>query len=116
MFPPRGAVRIIAAALSGDVEPLAALVAELEKACRPLGFPVERRAYYPHVTLARARTPLAPVMRAKLSDLAKGSWSGPEFTATELILMESRLKPQGAEYVPAARFGLQGACATPGPN
>src|SRR6266498_3146377 len=54
-FPERGPVRIVAAAMAGEIETLAGLHAGIEQRCKFLGFEKENRKYRPHVTLARAR-------------------------------------------------------------
>jgi RNA 2',3'-cyclic 3'-phosphodiesterase len=105
-FPPRGPVRIVAAGLEGDVSSLRGVHQRVERACAPLGFGPEGRAYRPHVTLARARRPLPPVLRQRLSAAAGSHWPGPDMLVDELVLMQSTLKPSGSEYVPLARFGI----------
>ena len=108
-FPPRGPVRVIAAGLEegGGVGRLPRLHAETEAACAGLGFPREGRPYRPHVTLARARIPVPASRRAPLEELTASAWPGPAFTAGEFCLIESRLKPTGAEYTVLARFPLR---------
>jgi RNA 2',3'-cyclic 3'-phosphodiesterase len=105
-FPPRGPVRIIAAALGGTVAPLQALHQAIEQRCAFLGFEREGRAYTPHVTLGRARPTLPPATRERAAAVTEGMWPGPRFAVGEFVLMESRLKPTGAEYHVAARFAV----------
>ena len=62
----------------------------------------------PHLTLARTRD------RADLTGLVDelGRYQGPAWTATELVLMESHLRPKGQRgprYEPLARFPLGGS-------
>jgi 2'-5' RNA ligase len=106
-FPERGPVRIVAAALEGTLGPLKALHAAIEQRCAFLGFEREARSYRPHVTLARARPTLPPAVRERLTGATTATWPGPTFVVPEFVLMESRLKPSGAEYLVAARFPLQ---------
>lgn len=103
-FPDRGPVRIITAALGGQVEALAAVHAAIEQRCRFLGFERETRAYRLHVTLARARPTLPPTTRECLSESTRALWPGPAFVAREFVLVQSVLKPQGSEYLMRARF------------
>lgn len=72
--------------------PLARLARELESTLEPLGFSAEKRAFRPHVTLARFRSSL----RSLPSDLPR-LWVG-GFEAKALDLMESRLDGDGAIY------------------
>jgi RNA 2',3'-cyclic 3'-phosphodiesterase len=103
-FPSRGSVRIVASALGGQVEALAAVHAAIEQRCRFLGFERETRAYRPHVTLARARPALPPATRERLSLATEDLFPGPAFVAEEFVLVRSTLRPQGSEYVTIARF------------
>jgi 2'-5' RNA ligase len=108
-FPPRGPVRIVAAALGGTVAPLLALHQAIEQRCAFLGFEREGRAYAPHVTLGRARPTLPPATRDRAAATTDGAWPGPRFVVGEFVLMESRLKPTGAEYHVAERFVVGGS-------
>lgn len=106
-FPPRGAIRVIAAGLSGDLLSLRAIHAAVEDACDPLGFPREDRPFRPHVTLARAK-PFGP--RWDRETIGEGlAWPTPAFRPEAFQLMESHLSPEGARYVPVAHFPLNRA-------
>jgi 2'-5' RNA ligase len=82
---------------------LAQLVAQVENAVAPLGFPPEDRPFKPHLTLARFKVPRPqPKLEALLAvqnSLLLGS-----FDVSEFFLWESRLLPGGAEYHKVARF------------
>jgi RNA 2',3'-cyclic 3'-phosphodiesterase len=84
-------------------EPLAALAARVEEAMEKAGFPREQRAFNPHLTLARFKTPRPQPELAALAedqnDLSLG-----RFEVSEFFLFESKLRPQGAEYRKLARF------------
>jgi 2'-5' RNA ligase len=86
------------------VEALVAVHAAIEQRCRFLGFERETRAYRPHVTLARARPTLAAAVRPQLPKATPTLWPGPAFMASEFVLVQSTLKPPGAEYTTIARF------------
>jgi 2'-5' RNA ligase len=103
-FPSRGPVRIVAAALGGQVDALAAVHAAIEQRCRFLSFDRETRAYRPHVTLARARPTLPATTRQRLAEATQAHWPGPAFVVKEFVLVRSTLKPQGSEYSTIARF------------
>ncbi|HEY0628260.1 MAG TPA: RNA 2',3'-cyclic phosphodiesterase [Sphingomicrobium sp.] len=82
---------------------LKALHAKVERACQSVGLEPERRAYHPHITLARwkGRAPgLGHFMERH------GSLSAPSWNVTEFTLYESRLSRNGAHYEPVARFPL----------
>jgi 2'-5' RNA ligase len=70
----------------------------------PLGHEPEARAFHPHLTLARCKTPadLRPVVAALGSDPV-----GPAWTVSEVVVFESRLRSAGAEYIPRARIPLR---------
>jgi RNA 2',3'-cyclic 3'-phosphodiesterase len=102
-FPPRGPMRIIGAALTAPPA-LLSLVAQLESACGPLGFAPERRAYRPHITLARTRAPLPQALRGRLADATRDAWPGPVFAPEGFVLMHSQLSHQGSTYLPISRF------------
>jgi RNA 2',3'-cyclic 3'-phosphodiesterase len=105
-LPPRGPVRVIAAGVGGDVGRLALLHQEIERACDKVGIAPERREYRPHITLARAKVPLPRHVRERLAVAGARHLPSPVFEAREFVLMESRLRREGAEYVPATRFPL----------
>jgi 2'-5' RNA ligase len=106
-LPPRGPVRVIAAGVGGDVGRLILLHREIEDACGKIGFAPESREYRPHITLARAKVPLPRHVRESLSAAGGRHVPVPAFDVREFVLMESRLRPQGAEYLPVARFPLR---------
>jgi len=109
-FPTLRRPRVLWAGLTAGVPELTALAASVEGALAPLGFPAEGRAFSAHLTIGRVRSPrgggaLAPaVERADAAEL--GAW-----TASELVLYESRLRPAGALYVPVSRHRLRGGRA-----
>jgi RNA 2',3'-cyclic 3'-phosphodiesterase len=87
-------------------EPLKALAAKVERACQSAGLPPERRAFHPHVTLARwsgAAPPLDPLIERH------ASLTSPPFEVEEFILYESHLRRDGAHYEAIAANPLRGA-------
>jgi 2'-5' RNA ligase len=56
-FPPRGAARVLWLGVKDLSGGLAQLQRRLEQECESAGFPAEPRAFKPHLTLARLRTP-----------------------------------------------------------
>jgi 2'-5' RNA ligase len=76
---------------------LATLASEIDRLLEPLGIPREGRAFVPHLTLARFKSPDGVGALVKKS----GEFSGRDFGSsreTEFHLFESKLKPGGAEY------------------
>ena len=89
--------RVLFAAMSGDVERLARLHADLEEALTPFGYQPEKRDYRPHVTLARARDPRGePTLAACVEELA--SLEPVQIPVADVVLYQSRLSPKGPTY------------------
>ena len=84
-------------------EPLKALHKKIDHALERAGVERERRAYLPHITLARfgrGAGPLQPLLES-----AGGLASAP-FPVEQFRLYESQLTPNGAIYTPVARYPL----------
>lgn len=84
--------------------PVAALAARIERACQFAGLEPERRAFHPHITLARWKGRRTREVHEFLES-HRGLSSGP-FTADAFILFESRLSRHGAHYEQVARYPL----------
>jgi RNA 2',3'-cyclic 3'-phosphodiesterase len=98
-FPSVNAPRVVWLGLGGDVVPLTQLFYRLEKAYATMGYPPEGRAFNPHLTLGRVKSPANRVRLAKmLEKLPPVDW--PPFEVKELILFQSVLSPQGSKYTP----------------
>ncbi|RIL10367.1 MAG: RNA 2',3'-cyclic phosphodiesterase [Proteobacteria bacterium] len=103
-FPTRGQVRVVWAGLEQESpRPLADLAARIDQALMSLGYQKEDRPFSPHITLARARKPIALDTRsiidaAKLEAIA-ASWK-------LLSLFESKMSPTGSEYRVIESFEL----------
>jgi RNA 2',3'-cyclic 3'-phosphodiesterase len=107
-LPPRGPVRVIAVGIGGDAGALRQLYAAVELKCEAAGFPADRGDYHPHITLARAKTPLPRYARSNLVNAGAARLPTGEAHVGEFVLMESRLVgPTGPEYIPVARFPLK---------
>ena len=84
--------------------PVAALASKVERACESAGLEPERRAFHPHITLARwkgRRTREVQDFLTRTSGL-----SSEPFDVTEFILFESRLSRHGAHYEPVESYPL----------
>jgi RNA 2',3'-cyclic 3'-phosphodiesterase len=99
-FPPRGAPRVLWLGPTGEIAPLSALALECRDALAAIGFEVEHRAYHPHCTLGRPRTPWHAAARAAWASAvdAASDQTVIRFTARRLVLFESRSAPGGALY------------------
>jgi 2'-5' RNA ligase len=84
-------------------EPLHALHKKVDQALVRVGVEPDRRAYMPHVTIARLPRGAGPV-RALVEQ--SGGVAGPPFEVEELCLVESRLTPDGPLYSVAERYAL----------
>lgn len=76
---------------TGELARLAGAVAD---ACAELGFPREKRAFHPHVTIGRLREPAA--VGDVLLPLSEQAFS--ETRCDSIVLYESIMKPGGSEY------------------
>lgn len=104
MFDSRSRPNAIWAGVS-PLDPLAALHRKIDQAIVAVGLPPERRAYLPHITLARLPRSAGPVDRWLAEHVALASEF---FTIDAMILFESRLGASGASYEPVARYPLTG--------
>ena len=85
--------------------PIAALAAKIERVCVTVGLGPERRAFHPHITLARWKGRRSREV-ADFLDRTRGLTSEP-FAVTEFILFESRLSRHGAHYEEVATYALK---------
>jgi len=112
VFPNPRSPRVLWAGIDSGPE-LAALASQIEETLNPLGFAREKRAFSPHVTLARFkssgnRLALAELLSAYASESPGGDIHGfGTMAATHFHLYESKLSPQGARYSKLASFALE---------
>lgn len=103
-FPPRGAARVLWLDVKDRSGRLSQLRSRLEQECEAAGFPREPRAFQPHLTLARLRTPKDA---HALSEAHRHKSFGPYFfEVNELIVMRSELGPGGSRYTPIAQHAF----------
>ena len=76
---------------------------KVDQACLRVGMPLERRAFHPHITLARLNRSSGPA--EPFLERWAGLSSAP-FLADSLCLYESRLGSEGASYTIVARYPL----------
>lgn len=84
--------------------PVSALAAKIERVCQQVGLEPERRAFFPHVTLARWKGRRSREV-ADFLERRRGISSEP-FSVTDFLLFESRLSRHGAHYEPIAAYPL----------
>jgi 2'-5' RNA ligase len=84
-------------------EQLRALAAKVERACQSAGLEPERRAFHPHITLARwkGKAQRLAAYLERHSGLTSNPWEAREF-----ILYESHLGREGAHYEAIERIPL----------
>lgn len=82
---------------------LKTLAADIDHALHKVGFPLEERPFSPHLTLARFNPPGTPPKLASLvkENAARGFGS---LSESQFHLIESKLKPTGAEYTTLQSF------------
>ena len=107
-FPTIQRPRVLWAGIAAGAPRLVALAEAVERALVPLGCPPEARPFRAHLTIARVRSPrdagaLAKAIEAE-GAVALGTW-----TAGEVVLYQSHLKPTGAVHERVARHRLRGA-------
>ena len=84
--------------------PLAALAAKIERLCQCAGLQPERRAFHPHITLARWKGRRTREVESYI-ERHKGLSSDP-FPVDRFALFESRLSRHGAHYEEVGAFAL----------
>jgi 2'-5' RNA ligase len=84
--------------------PLAALAAKVERTCQSVGLEPERRAFHPHITLARWKGRRTREVHDFL-ERRRGLASEP-FPVDRFILFESHLSKHGAHYEEVASYDL----------
>ena len=82
---------------------LASLARDTEAALTPLGVAKEERAYSPHLTLARIKTPgKQPALLQAVAKLPSLEFGG--FVADRFYLYQSRTAPSGSVYTKLSEF------------
>jgi 2'-5' RNA ligase len=82
-------------------EPVAALAARIERTCQSAGLEAERRAFHPHITLARWKG-----RRTRAFLERHGGLASDPFEVDAFVLFESRLSRHGAHYEEVERYPL----------
>jgi RNA 2',3'-cyclic 3'-phosphodiesterase len=100
-FPSRRRARVLWMGVEDPSGVLRELAADLDSSLRTLGYEPERRAYTPHLTLARFKSPISVPDSTPIDGRAMSS-----FVVNHLTLWRSRLHPSGARYEVVETFEL----------
>ena len=100
------------AGIAGDLDSLGALQANVDGCLADLGFARERRAFNPHLTIARMRDSASREDRSRALCVLRASQphEAMSFDVDAIALFQSTLAPGGAVYRRLLRVPLAGAC------
>lgn len=85
---------------------LTELASQIDSILEPLGIEREKRAYSPHLTLARIKTPDKQLVEVKRAVANLPSTDFGSFTAGSFHLYQSKTHPSGSIYTKLADFSL----------
>ncbi|MHA2297970.1 MAG: RNA 2',3'-cyclic phosphodiesterase [Candidatus Hodarchaeales archaeon] len=98
-FPGTTRPRVVWVGLSGGTDQLVSLAKVIDERMQSLGFPREKRAFSPHLTLARVKKADLRVIQDLQHLVLKNKESEfGRFTVTKIILKRSTLTPRGPIY------------------
>jgi RNA 2',3'-cyclic 3'-phosphodiesterase len=101
-FPNEKRPRVFWAGMQASAN-LKSLAADIDQAAHRLGFPLEDRPFTPHLTLARFPLPgVPPKLLQAIQEMSAQAFGS--LQAAEFHLIESKLKPTGAEYTTLQTF------------
>jgi 2'-5' RNA ligase len=104
VFPNINNPRVLWIGLIDEESRLGEIKRDLENMCEKIGFLKEKRAYTPHLTIARIREP------QKSKGLAQrhleNKFEPASFHVSEIVIYESRLQPTGSVYLPVFKSGF----------
>ena len=107
-FPNLRAPRVVWMGVSQDPK-LELLQHDVERACEALGFPLDARAFRPHITLGRTRDRVARDDARAIAAAARGVRFHASAPARSVDLMQSELGPRGARHTVLAALALGGS-------
>ncbi|HXU38063.1 MAG TPA: RNA 2',3'-cyclic phosphodiesterase [Blastocatellia bacterium] len=103
-FPSTRNPRVLWIGFSEVPDALRQLYSSLEDELDREGFAREKRKFSPHLTIGRLRGPKNATQLAEL--LIESGFTAERFSASEVIVMRSDLKPTGSIYTPQAVIKL----------
>ena len=104
-FPNLRTPRVVWLGVTADPK-LELLQHDVERTCADLGYPLDARAFRPHITIGRARDGVAPTTARAVADAARRVTYHSEVTVQSLDLMASILAPGGARHTLVAALPL----------
>lgn len=107
VFPDARRPRVLWCGIVGDGEKLSLLQKQLEADFEGIGFPIDDRPFRAHLTLGRIKESHGLIGISEALTKQKDFVAG-VFECKELILIQSKLLPQGAVYTKLAEFILKG--------
>lgn len=107
-FPNLRAPRVVWMGVSHDPK-LELLQHDVERACASLGYPLDGRAFRPHITLGRARERVAAGDARAIAAAARTVRFATAAPARNVDVMQSELGPHGARHTLLASIPLAGA-------
>lgn len=106
-FPERRSARVLWCGVSDPGNGCATWLSVADPLLAALGFPPEPRAFTPHITLGRSKSRTGANVLCAVLDTVTAP-PAREMTVEKITLFESRLRPQGAQYLPVATVPLTG--------
>ena len=106
VFPTVKKARVLWMGIAGETPALLTVQKDLEARLEPLGFKPEKRRFNAHLTLARAKGRLEARRLVRCMETVGGFEALP-FTARQIVLYQSELRPDGAVYTRLASKNLE---------
>jgi 2'-5' RNA ligase len=108
-FPNPKRPRIVWLGLKEATGKMIQLQAQVEQSIAPLGYPAEARPFTPHLTIGRVKKDVPFAELAKLGSTIQNLHLGTLSTweCAKISLMQSELRPEGAQYTTVKAIGLK---------
>ena len=104
-FPPPRNPRVLWCGIDDPSGGCARWMDQADRLFAELGFERESRAFTPHVTIGRSKTREGSEVLRQVRESAT-ALPADEMTVESVVLFESRLRPEGAQYIPVATVPL----------
>lgn len=105
-FPAEKKARVLWLGIEDEKGSLQKLNEILETECERKGFPLEKRNFKPHLTIARLREPRKS--NELIEKHLQNEFETDEFIVSEIVIYESRLQKSGSIYTKRKKLKLQG--------
>jgi RNA 2',3'-cyclic 3'-phosphodiesterase len=103
-FPKHGPARVLWIGLNDPASKLIDLQKEFDDECVAAGFVAEERAFHPHLTVARLRSPQGARRLREIHGETK--FEAADFTVTGLTVFRSELSSKGSRYTAISEHPL----------